>query len=121
MKDLIKKFKVPLKGVIHIGAHHGWEIETYNELGIKDVVFYEPLVSNYNFLLENVKTRKINGTNVICINKALGNITGEIEMFVETANQGQSSSILERMGSKLLVLYSTLEEGISYLAWLILV
>jgi FkbM family methyltransferase len=33
--------------------------------------------------------------NTVAIQMALGNTTGEVEMFVETANHGMSSSVLE--------------------------
>jgi FkbM family methyltransferase len=55
-------------------------------------MFFEPLPHTFEKLKENVGNRN---ENIILINTALGNTIGDIEMNVETANQGQSSSILE--------------------------
>jgi FkbM family methyltransferase len=81
-------FEIPVKGVIHIGAHYGQEYQEYDEAGIKDMIFFEPLQANYDKLIQllpsHVKTFKI----------ALGNEIGEREMFVEKSNLSMSSSLL---------------------------
>lgn len=87
--ELVKKYDLKIKGVLHIGAHYGEENGIYDILEIKNRIYFEPLESNFKKLKENV------GDNYFLIKKALGNETKEIEMFVETANMGQSSSILE--------------------------
>lgn len=90
--DLIKLknlYDLKIKGVIHIGAHFGQEFETYKNIGVENVMFFEPLPSTFERLKNNV------GDKAKLFNIALGNMVGEIEMNVETANQGQSSSILE--------------------------
>lgn len=89
--DLVKivdKNNLDIRGVLHIGAHFGEENSIYNQLGIEHKIFFEPLLKNYQELIKNV-------TDGTCVNMALGNQEGEVEMFVESANQGQSSSILE--------------------------
>jgi FkbM family methyltransferase len=91
--DLIKlkeKYDLNIKGVLHIGAHFGQEFSTYQNLGIENVMFFEPLPNTFERLKENTR-----GKNVVLVNTALGNTIGDIEMNVETANEGQSSSILE--------------------------
>jgi FkbM family methyltransferase len=90
--DLIKlneKYNLKLKGVIHIGAHYGEEYDTYTKLGIKNIIFFEPLSDNFRILSEKI------GNNAILVNKALGSENRQIEMNVETNNESQSSSILE--------------------------
>jgi FkbM family methyltransferase len=90
--DLVKlkeKYDLKIKGTLHIGAHFGQEYSTYEELGIKDVMFFEPLPYTFETLKRNI------GDRAILVNTALGNTVGEIEMNVESVNQGQSSSILE--------------------------
>jgi len=52
-------------------------------------MFFEPIQTTFNRLKENV------GENAILVNTALGNIEGEVEMFTETINEGQSSSVLQ--------------------------
>jgi FkbM family methyltransferase len=87
--SLKEKYGLKIKGVLHIGAHIGQEFKTYEKLGIDNVMFFEPLSTTFNRLKENV------GDNALLVNIALGNMEGEIEMFTETINEGQSSSILE--------------------------
>lgn len=82
---------ISMRGVIHVGAHYGQEYLDYINNGISDIVFIEPLKANYDKLLELYEFPD----SVITMNIALGNIRGEVEMNVETANKGMSSSILE--------------------------
>jgi FkbM family methyltransferase len=86
---LVEKYKMEIKGVLHIGAHHGQEHALYKNNNIKNIIYFEPRESNFNVLKNNV------GEDAILFNYALGNDEKEVEMFVETANMGQSSSILE--------------------------
>ena len=55
------------------------------------MLFFEPLSDNFRHLSENIPE----DINIKLYNMALGNMTGEVEMNVETTNQGMSSSILE--------------------------
>lgn len=77
-----------INGVLHIGAHFGEENDVYNNLGIEKRIFFEPLSSNFRVLKNNI------GENYTLMNIALGNENKKISMNVETANSGQSSSIL---------------------------
>ena len=87
--DLVKKYKMEIRGVLHIGAHFGQEIILYEQCNIKNIMFFEPVPATFKMLSNNI------GSKAILVNTALGNTEGEIEMFIETANKGQSSSILE--------------------------
>lgn len=89
LDNLTEKYDLKIKGVLHIGAHIGQEHNTYQRLGINNVMFFEPVPSTFQRLKENV------GDNAILVNTALGNIEGEVEMFTETINEGQSSSVLQ--------------------------
>lgn len=96
LSSIHDEFRVPKKGIIHIGAHFGNEIKDYNEIGYKNVIFVEPSSQTFKILKSNVELlNKDKDCRIIFINKAFGSSIGEIEMFIETANQGQSSSILE--------------------------
>jgi len=86
---LKQKHNMDIRGIIHIGGHHGQEFKTYEENNISNVVFFEPVPTTFKILEQNV------GDKAIIHNVALGNENKKIEMFIETANQGQSSSILE--------------------------
>lgn len=89
LEKLVEKYKMKITGVIHIGAHHGNEIDIYKKLGIKNAAFFEPLKANFEILQQKAK-----GYGE-CHRLALGNFNGWAEMYVETANQGQSSSLLK--------------------------
>jgi hypothetical protein len=82
------------KGVIHIGAHYGKEIETYQKTNVENILFFEPLSLNFSVLKDRVSHFK----NVKLENCALGDTEGTIKMHVEEKNQGQSSSILKPRG-----------------------
>tara|TARA_Y100001937_G_scaffold121819_1_gene181191 strand:- start:167 stop:802 length:636 start_codon:yes stop_codon:yes gene_type:complete len=88
--QLIKKHNLKITGAIHIGAHHGQEVFLYEENEIKNLILFEPLRDNFLKLKENVKN-----PSTRLVNLALGSKTDMVFMNVETANQGQSSSILE--------------------------
>jgi len=90
----IEKLNVPISGIIHIGAHYGQEYEDYINYGIENIIFIEPLKDNFEKLLQRL-AEEPRLENTVAIQMALGNTTGEVEMFVETANHGMSSSILE--------------------------
>ena len=78
------------KGIIHIGAHHGQEAEFYHSLGVKDVIFFEPMKESYNICKSRVEP-----LGYFCRNTALGSTNGTVEMYTENSNQGQSSSVLK--------------------------
>jgi FkbM family methyltransferase len=86
--SLKEKYKMNIKGVAHIGAHFGEENTIYDRLNIKNRIFFEPLSSNFNTLKNNL------GEVYPLYKVALGNENKKINMNVETANSGQSSSIL---------------------------
>ena len=62
--NLVEKFNLNIKGVIHIGAHYGQENKIYNQLNIKNRIFFEPLKNNFDKLKENI------GNDFLLINKA---------------------------------------------------
>lgn len=89
--QLVKDFKLQIKGVIHVGAHVGQEFVDYERHGVEYQMWFEPCRESYLKLLSNLPVRK----NIKAFNLALGNETGKREMFVETVNQGMSNSLLE--------------------------
>tara|TARA_R110000851_G_scaffold42357_2_gene105326 strand:+ start:108 stop:758 length:651 start_codon:yes stop_codon:yes gene_type:complete len=90
-KSLKNNFGLDAYGVLHIGAHFGQEYGLYKEDGIKNLAFFEPLSKNFKELKKRVPEEK----GVKFFNVALGSKAQNVEMFVEAANQGQSSSVLE--------------------------
>jgi FkbM family methyltransferase len=92
LENLIKKYNLNLKGVLHIGAHFGREMDAYKKANIKNVMFFEPLPHTFEKLKQYVGEN-----NAIFVNKALGNKIGKADMYVEYDNESQSSSLLEPM------------------------
>jgi FkbM family methyltransferase len=86
--DLHKKYSMNINGVIHIGAHFGEEHQTYKELGIERIIYFEPVKKTFNVLKERVKDAEM-------FNYALGNENKMIEMHVEETDAYGCSSILE--------------------------
>lgn len=88
--SLIDRYKFNIKGIIHIGAHFGQEYNDYKRHGIENVIFFEPVRATFEHLLNSIKDE-----NIVFVNKALGNENKDVTMYTETANQGQSSSVLK--------------------------
>jgi FkbM family methyltransferase len=91
IQDLVSKYGLKIKGIIHAGAHHGQEYDDYKAVGVDRIIFVEPCYPAF----KELKKRFINSSGVICIQTALGEYNGEAEMHVEVANTGQSNSILK--------------------------
>jgi FkbM family methyltransferase len=85
--DIVTKYSLDIKGIIHVGGHFGQEAIVYKNYKIKKVIFFEPLLDNYKILIKNIFEYQ-------AINCALGADDQIIEMHVENDNQSQSSSIL---------------------------
>lgn len=91
LQDLAHAYDLNINGVIHIGAHFGEEYFMYRDYKIEYMLFIEPCTKNFDLLKLNVPE----SNKVKLIKKALGNKTDKIKMYVESANHGQSNSILE--------------------------
>jgi len=87
--SLKSKYDFKINGILHIGAHFGEEYELYVSNGINNLIFFEPVPVTFQKL-----KNKLDGKATL-VNVALGNRNGKITMNIETANQGQSSSILK--------------------------
>ena len=90
-RSLVDKYKMNIKGIIHIGAHYGEEIPDYIDCGIQDMVIFEPLEENFNILADKVKGLN---ANIVGHQIALGSKPGKTTMYVSD-NEKQSSSILK--------------------------
>jgi FkbM family methyltransferase len=89
LNNIIKSYDLKIEGVLHIGAHFGEEYESYIANNINNLIFFEPVPVTFQQLKDKLQGK------AILVNTALGNTTGKITMNIETANQGQSSSILK--------------------------
>lgn len=88
MSQVVDAFKIPLKGVFHVGAHYGQEVDVYEKLGINDIIMFEPSKKNFDVL----KTRV--GSKATLVNLGLGSKHEFVDLNVEENNQGMSNSIL---------------------------
>lgn len=80
-----------IKGIVHIGAHYGEEIEEYIFNGIQNIILFEPLSNNFDILEKNLKN--VNA-NIEAYQIALGSKKGIATMHL-SSNDKQSSSILK--------------------------
>ena len=85
LTSLCSKYRFIPKGVIHIGAHTGEEKQSYDEIGINNVIWIEA-----NPKLSENLSKKINDT---VINATISNVNDKKVTFNVT-NNFQSSSIL---------------------------
>lgn len=95
LEKLISKYNVHPTGVIHVGAHHGQEFDTYIENGINHVVFIEPSSNAFNVLQERLSNRNPIGGSLELINAACGAENTHALMNLEASNSGQSNSLLK--------------------------
>lgn len=90
LNKIIIDYKLDIRGVIHVGAHHGQEYFDYVKQGIENMIFFEPVAFNYKKLLETLPKKK----NIKTFNLALGNETGTKKMYIEK-EKGMSCSLLK--------------------------
>ncbi|HWZ65613.1 MAG TPA: FkbM family methyltransferase [Patescibacteria group bacterium] len=76
-----------LKGLIHGGASDGEEIPSYQELGIENILCFEPLLSARRKFEESYP-------DVPCYGTALSDRHGRAQLLI-TKGDGQGSSLLE--------------------------
>lgn len=89
--NIVKKYNMNINGIIHIGAHQGWEVKEYIENGFQDIILFEPLSENFRILEENFKD--INA-NIAAYQVALGNEEKNTTMYLSD-NGLLSSSVLK--------------------------
>ena len=83
---------IQFKGVIQAGSHYGQEVGCFDQLGINKRILFEPSPHAFGVLSEGLKHRT--DCAFYLVNHALGNENKDVEMFMETANRGESNSIL---------------------------
>ncbi len=86
--SLCKENHIVPRGVIHIGAHEGNELKTYNKLGLNHVLFIEANPIVFQKLRANVGAQP----HVKTVNCAISDKNGMVELHVTSFDQ--SSSIL---------------------------
>jgi len=84
----LDKYRISLNGVIHVGAHEGEEISSYQALGADKLLLVEANPSVYERLKKNISG--IDNCQAICC--AASDHAGEVGLHL--TNMDQSSSIL---------------------------
>lgn len=87
---LYDKYSMNVKGVVQVGAHYGEEDSLYKSKGIKRRIYIEPMANSFKILSERFK----NDENVILVNAACGERETREVAYVDSTNQGMSSSLL---------------------------
>lgn len=91
-EDYKHLYSFDVSGIIHVGAHFGQEWDGYNnEFGPIESHWFEPIPSIFNQLKINLK----NKDNTYLYNVALGENISTEEIYIDSENEGQSSSILK--------------------------
>jgi FkbM family methyltransferase len=92
LEHLKNKYNMQITGILHIGAHYGEEYEEYERLfGAVPIVMWEASPANFDIL-----NAKLGGkNNVTLINRGVGSFECEVPFYMETANTGQSNSVLK--------------------------
>jgi FkbM family methyltransferase len=89
-KYLFKKYNISAKGVIHIGASSGQEVDAYYSNGIERSIWIEALPDVYKDLVKRISKYP----NAKAFNSCISDKDGEIVSFNVANNEGQSSSLL---------------------------
>ena len=89
LSEAIQHHNLNIKGIIHAGGHHGQEMPEYFACGIRNIVLIEPCKPAFQYLRRHFSTK------ATLFNCALGAFQGTAVMNVETANTGQSNSLLK--------------------------
>lgn len=91
LKEAIARHDLKIRGIIHVGAHWGQELQDYRAHGINDIVFIEPCLEAFKILEAKVGQ----DPHIILFNCACADREVVGEMFVAHHNQGQSNSLLK--------------------------
>ena len=89
--DLLNKYKIKPKGIVHCGANNGNESTFYRNAGIDNVVWIEALPKVFEELKNNVDQYPEN----ICLNACIGEKDFKTVTFNVSSNNGESSSVFE--------------------------
>lgn len=106
LQEILTKYNLKPKGVIHVGAHWAEEHDDYVKCSIERFVYIEPCKESFDVMLNKFSSEhyevekrgsifKWNIENVVLINVACGSEEREIPMYVSHQNQGQSNSLLK--------------------------
>lgn len=84
--------QIKLKGVIHVGAHQGEEVESYLQFGFERIMLIEANPGSYAFLQKKYS----NESNITVYHYAVHNFDGFVHLHIHASRSGNTepSSIL---------------------------
>ena len=88
--QLIKKYNIQPKGIIHCGASNGAECKSYYDNGVEQTIWIEPIKEAFEQLWQNVQKYP----NVIVYNALIDEEEKEVDFHISD-NNGESSSMFE--------------------------
>ncbi len=100
LKTINERYKVPLSGLIHVGANTGQELQGYIDAGLAEIMFFEPIKSVYQQLEAHVDAFQ-NKAKIKTFNYALGATAGSQEIYLSNHNFASSSLLQPETGKKL--------------------
>jgi len=56
LTQLLEKYNIKIKGIVHVGAHEGMETPNYVRAGITDVILVEANPFRFSNLTESLNT-----------------------------------------------------------------
>lgn len=90
VKELLVKYGITPKGVLHVGAHNGAEYIEYKAMGFSRITMFEPQPR----WAEHIHATYGADPTLSVVNKAVGSSVGTMDLYVETHNAGMSCSLL---------------------------
>ena len=136
-KDLVAKYKLDIKGVIHVGGHWGEEAQDYFDNGVINTIWVEanpecmPQLKNHVFevfqnptqykcleiLTAQWEVRDGKGYRTTTINACVSDEDKKEVVFNISNNEGQSSSFLELAHHKIAHPEVVYEKNINVTTW----
>jgi FkbM family methyltransferase len=90
LSDLLNRYNIKPKGVLHVGGHYAEEAADYVQHDMKPMIFIEADPDCFKIMLERLQPFN----NWLAINQCISDVEEDAVLNI-SSNEGQSSSILE--------------------------
>jgi len=90
-KSLLEKYKLDVKGVLHIGAHLAEECGSYYENGVQKTIWIEA----NPYFINHIKVNISKYNNTLVFNECISDVDDVEVTFNLSNNNGMSSSLLQ--------------------------
>jgi FkbM family methyltransferase len=92
-KEIVEKYGIKPKGVIHVGGHYAEEAKDYIESGVVKSIWVEADPNHIDTMQQNIESAGFEDYSIY--NECVSDKDGEKVRFNLSNNEGQSSSILD--------------------------